>query len=92
MYKALRHIFLASFEKLYVTSLCLRYIGYVQTTTRQLLNHFYAVYANISPAGLQLNNAKLRTPYDSNHSIEILIDQVEAAIKHAAARNMPYSS
>ena len=60
--KALHQILLASFDKLYVWSLCHCYIRYGQTTTCQLLDHLYAVYANISPSDLQINNAKLCTP------------------------------
>ena len=90
--KSLRKILLASVDKIYVRSLRHRYIGYGQTTTRQLLDHTYAVYAYISPAGLQLNDAKLRTPYNANHPIKTLIDQVETAVKYAAAVNTPYSS
>ena len=41
--KALRQILLASVDKIYVRSLRHRYIGYGRTTTRQLLDHLYAV-------------------------------------------------
>ena len=60
--------------------------------THQLLDNIYTVYANISPADLQLNNARLRTPYNNNHSIKTLIDQVETSVKYSAAGNTSYSS
>ena len=90
--KAIRQVLLASVKELYVRSLCHRYIRYGQMTTRQFLNHLYAIYANISPAELKLNDARLRTPYGTNHPIETLTDQVGAAVKYAASGNTPYSS
>ena len=46
--KTLQQLLLASTDKLYVQSLCHKYIGYGKTTTRALLDHLYATYANIS--------------------------------------------
>ena len=57
-----------------------------------MLEHLYANYANISPADLQQNDAKLRAPYDANHPIETLIDQVELAVKYAAVGKTSYSA
>ena len=72
---------------MYVRYLCHRYAGYVQTSTQKLLAHLYATYANSSPTDLQANDTKLRAPYDSNHLVNNLFDQVENAIKYAAAGN-----
>ena len=91
MDKSLRRILFASVNKQYVRSLRHYYIGYGRTTTHQLLDHLYAVYANISPADFQINNTKLCTPCDANHPIETLINQVENPFEYAAARNTPYS-
>ena len=91
MDKSLRRILFASVNKQYVRSLRHYYIGYGRTTTHQLLDHLYAVYANISPADLQINNTKFCTPCDANHPIETLINQVENPFEYAAARNTPYS-
>ena len=44
---------LVSTDELYVQSLRHKYIGYGKTTTRALLEHLYATYANISASALQ---------------------------------------
>ena len=75
---------------MYVRYLRHRYAGYVQTSTQKLLAHLYATYSNILPTDLQANDAKLRAPYDANHPVENLFDQVENAVKYAAAGNTPY--
>ena len=76
---------------MHVRYLCHRYDGYGQTTTRQILDHLYVTYANISPADLQRNDARLRYPYDVNHPVENLFDQVETAVEYAAAGDTPYT-
>ena len=56
-----------------------------------MLNHLYSTYANIPPSDLQDNNARLRTPYDANHLIENLTDQIENSVKYAAADQNLYT-
>ena len=57
-----------------------------------MLNHLYSTYANIYPSNLQDNDARPRTPYDTNHTIENLTDQIENAVKYSAAGQTPYTS
>ena len=76
---------------MFIRSLRHRYVGYGTTTTRTIMDHLYATYANISSAYLQDNNAKLCASYDANFPIEALIDQVEGAVEYAAAGNTPYT-
>ena len=75
--KYLRQQLLLPFDKKCVRSLQHKYIGYGNTTTREMLDHLYSTYANISPSELQYNNARLCTPYNSNHTIDNLTDQIE---------------
>ena len=89
--KALWQMFIAAVDKMFIQSLCHRYVEYSTTTTRTILDHMYATYANISSSDLQDNDAKLRAPYDAKFPIEALIDQVEGAIEYAAAGNTPYT-
>ena len=83
--KAFCQLLLASTDRLYVLSLRHKYIGYGKTTTRALLDHIYATYANISASALQDNYKRLRAPYDSNQPFETLIDQVENAVDYASS-------
>ena len=46
--KALRQKLLSSVNEIFVRSLQHKYIGYGNTTTREMLNHIYSIYANIS--------------------------------------------
>ena len=89
--KALRQLLLASTDKLYVRSIRHKYISYGKTTTRALLDHLYATYANIYASTLQDNDKSLHSPYDSNQPFETLIDKVENAIDYASTGDMPYT-
>ena len=50
--KALRLMLISAVNEMFIWSLCYRYVGYVTTTTRTILDHLYATYANISFADL----------------------------------------
>ena len=75
--KSLRQQLLSSVDKICVHSLRHKYIGYGNTTTCEMFNNLYSTYANISPSDLKENNARLCNPYDANHPIENLTDQIE---------------
>ena len=74
-----------------IRSLRHKYFGYNLTTTRAILDHVYATYANISSTDLQENDVVFCTPYDINQPIESLFDRVESCGDYAAAGNTPYS-
>jgi hypothetical protein len=89
--KALKQLLLGAVDDMFVRSLQTKYIGYLNVTTRQILDHLYNQYARISAADLQENDVALKTAYDPNLPIETLFDQVENAVDFAAAGNTPYS-
>ena len=57
---------------------------------RNMIDHIYSTYANISTSDLQENETHFRALCDANHPIETLINQVETAAEYAAAGNTPY--
>ena len=66
---------------MFICSLRHNYVGYGLTTTRTILDHLYATYANISSADLQEND----------QPIESLFDRFENLGDYTAAGNTPYS-
>ena len=89
--KALKQILLGAVDEMFVRSLQIKYVGYLNVSTRDILNHLYSDYARISAADLQNNDVSLKTAYDTNQPIKILFDQVENALNYAAAGNTLYS-
>ena len=76
---------------MFIRSLRHKYVGYVFTSTRTILDHLYKTYANISSADLQENDAVFCTPYNINQKIENIFDRLESCGDYAAAGNTPYS-
>lgn len=89
--KALKQQVIGAINNMYLRTLRHRVTGFANVTTRQMLDHLYASYGRLSPADLQENDKRLRTPYDPNQPIEAFIDQVEDAVSLAAAARAPYS-
>ena len=75
---------------MFIRSLQQNYVGYGLTTTRTILDHLYATYANIPSANLQENDYVFRTRYDMNQPTEALFDRVENCGDYAASGNTPY--
>jgi hypothetical protein len=67
-------------------------VGYLNVTTRDLLDHLYSQYARISTSDLQDNDRKFKEPYDANLPLETLFHRIEHAIDYAAAASTPYSA
>ena len=89
--KYLKQMLLGAVNKMFVRSLQTKYAGYLNVSTRDILNHLYFEYACISAADLQNNNVTLKTAYNPNQPIKSIFKQVKNALDYAAARNTPSS-
>jgi hypothetical protein len=89
--KALRQLLVGAVDEMFIRRLQTKYLGYLNVTTRQLLDHLYAQYARISSSDLQDNDVAFKKPYDPNLPIESLFDQIEDGIDYAAAGLSPYT-
>ena len=66
-----------------------RYIGNINVTTKELLNHLFNTHGKISDNDLRMNDKRMNAPYGVNLPIEILFDQVEDGMDYADAGNHP---
>ena len=76
---------------MFVRSLQTKYIGYLNVSTCDIINHLYSQYTRISTADLHNNDNSLKTAYNTNKLIESIFNQVESTLEYAAAGNIPYS-
>jgi hypothetical protein len=90
--KALKQLLVGAVDEMFIRSLQTKYLGYLNVSTRQILDHLYAQYARISASDLQDNDVTFKKPYDPNLPIETLFDQIENCIDYAAAGLSPYST
>jgi hypothetical protein len=89
--KALKTLLIGAVDETFLRSLRDKYIGYANVTTLQMLTHLYAAYAQISETDLQANDEQMKSDYDVNQPIEVLIDQIDDAVDLAAAASNPYT-
>jgi hypothetical protein len=89
--KALKQLLLGAVDEMFVRCLQTKYIGYLNVSTRTILDHLYAQYARISSADILANDITFKTAYDPNMPIETLFDQIENGIDFAAAGLTPYT-
>jgi hypothetical protein len=87
----LKQILLGAIDEMFIRALHTQYVGYLNVTTRDILNHLYTTYACISSADLLANDEKFKAPYDANLPIETLFTQIETSMEYAAAGNTPYT-
>ena len=88
--KSLRQQLLSAIDELFVRFICHRCVGYGTVTMSNILDNLYKTYADISPSNLQENETRFRDPYNANHPIDTLIDQLKTAVEYLAAVNTPY--
>ena len=90
--KALSQQLIAVYNPMYIRALRNRLTGFAGVNTRQILEHLYATYGDISAKDLADNHTKMNTPYDPNLPIENLIDQIDEATELADAAKAPYTA
>ena len=89
--KALKQLLIGAVDEMIIRCLQTKYLGYLNVSTRDILDHLYAQYARISSADLQDNDITFKSPYDPNMPIETLFDQIKNGIDYAAAGLSPCS-
>jgi hypothetical protein len=89
--KALKQQIDGAVDAMFLQTLRSKYVGYQNSTTQDILDHLYSIYANISASDLLANDAQMKTDYDVNHPIELFYDQIEDAVDFAAAGDCPYT-
>ena len=90
--KALKYLLISAIDETYIRSLCDKYIGNANTTTLQMLTHLYVTYAKITKGDLVENDKYMRTDYDVNQPMEVLVGQINDAVDIEVASDNPYST
>ena len=89
--KALKQLLLSAISDMFIKALKNPISGYSNVTTKQLLNHLYERYGQLTPQDLKNNDDEMNQPYDANTPIENLYEQIEQAGDIAASANAPYN-
>ena len=89
--KALKQLLLSAVNDIYLKALKHPIIGYSHVTTKQLLQHLYRRYGQLTPQDLKNNDDAMNAPYDATTPIENLFEQIENARDTASSANAPYN-
>lgn len=77
----MKQFLLMAVEEFYYRPLRNITMGYATVSTKDILDHIYDSYGNITESDLSDNDNRFRTPYDSEQPIEFLYDQVESEVE-----------
>ena len=89
--KALKKVLIGAVDDIFLRAIRDCYVGYANITTRPMFTHLYTTYANITPADIIKNDARLKTAYNVNQPIKRLFEQIEDAIEYVDAGHNPYT-
>jgi len=89
--KALKQLLLSAVNDIYLKALKNPVSGYSHITTKQLIQHLYRRYGQLTPQNLKYNDDAMNAPYDATTPIENLFEQIENAQDVASAANAPYN-
>ena len=89
---ALKNQLLGAVDDIYVRAMRDRHVGYMNQTIRNLLNHLFNNYGNITQLELEDNDTKMRTMWDPNSPFDSLIQQLEDGQDYADDGGQPYTT
>ena len=87
--KYLKQPLLGAVDEMFFWIIQTKYIGYLNVTTCQIIDHLTNKYAQILAVYLQENGVALKTAYDPNLPIKSLFNQVENSVNFSAEVNTP---
>ena len=88
---ALKKQLIAAVDPLFLQTIRQQYVGFANRSLREMLQHLYDTYADISAENLEENDKKMREPWDPNAPFEELIKQIKDAVDLADHAGAPYS-
>ena len=86
---ALKNQLLGAVDDIYARAMRDRHVGYMNQTIRNLLNHLFNNYGNITQLELEDNDTKMRTMWDPNSPFDSLIQQLEDGQDYADDGGQP---
>jgi hypothetical protein len=88
--QTIKQLILKAFDDAYLSALSNKVVGYANYTSLDLLTRLLTFYAMIAPTELTQNYERLNAPYDPNHPIETLFQQIQDARAFAVAGDQTY--
>jgi hypothetical protein len=75
--QALKKKIISVFEPIYVDILNDKMVGYANISERDMLDHLFETYGNITAVDLEINYEHMRRAWDPQHPVESLFKQIQ---------------
>jgi hypothetical protein len=87
--QALQKQIISVFEPMYSEILNDNMVGYANISARDMLDHFFETYDNITSVDLEINFENMRRAWDPQHPVETLFKQIQDCPDYSEAVGAP---
>jgi hypothetical protein len=87
--KALKNQIIGVFEPLYLEILNGNMMGYANISARDMLDHLFETYGNITSVDLEINFEHMRRAWDPHQPVETLFKQIQDCADYSVAEGVP---
>jgi hypothetical protein len=87
--QALKKQIIGVFEPMYLEILNDNMVGYANITARDMLDHLFETYGNITAVDLEVNFEHMRRSWDPNQPVESLFKQIQDCADFSEAGGVP---
>jgi hypothetical protein len=87
--QALKKQIISVFEPMYLEILNDIMVGYTNISARDMLDHLFETYGNITAVNLEINFEHMRRAWDPQHPVETLFKQIQDCADYLEAGGVP---
>jgi hypothetical protein len=87
--KALKKQIISVFEPMYLDILNYNMVGYANISARDMLDHLFETYGNITAVDLEINFEHMRRAWDPHQPVETLFKQIQDCADYSEAGGVP---
>jgi hypothetical protein len=90
--QALKKQIISVFEPIYLDILNDNMVGYANISARDMLDHLFDTYGNITAVDLEINFENMRRAWDPQQPVESLFKQIQDCADYSEAGGRPHQS
>jgi hypothetical protein len=87
--QSLKKQIISVFEPMYVEILNDNIVGYANISARDMLDHLFETYVNITAVPLEINFEHMRRAWDPQHPVDTLFKQIQYCADYSEAGDVP---
>jgi hypothetical protein len=87
--QALKKQIISAFEPMYLEILNDNMVGYASISARDMVEHLFETYGNITAVDLEINFEHMHRAWDPQQPVEMLFKQIQDCAEYSEARGVP---